>query len=159
LKYLHEFVRSLRRAPRRLLRTPAITMASIATLAIALGATTAIFSVLYGIVLRPLPFRDPNMLVQINARAEDGRLLGMSQVELEDWVSQSSSFESIALYGFNQFTLTGVGDPSMLRGAIVSKQFCSLLSVPIRLGRELWRRGQWCAACRACGTDLARSLW
>ncbi len=88
-----EFLRSFRRAPRSLWRTPAITLASIATLAIAMGATTAIFSVLYGVVLRPLPFRDPAALVQINARAEDGRLLGMSQVELTDWVSQTSLFE------------------------------------------------------------------
>ncbi len=137
MELLFEFVRSLRRVPRSLLRTPAITVASIAALAIALGATTAIFSVLYGVVLRPLPFRDPTALVQINARAEDGRLLGMSQVELADWVSHSSSFESVALYGFNQFTLTGAGDPSLLRGAIVSKQFFSLLSVPTRLGRTL----------------------
>src|SRR5215212_5604762 len=132
---LLEFLRSLRRAPRSLWRTPAISIASIATLGIAIGATTAIFSVLYGIVLRPLPFRDPGALVQVNARAGDGRLIGVSQVELEDWASQATTFESVALYGFNQFTLTGAGDPELLRGAIVSSHFFSLLSMPMRLGR------------------------
>jgi len=102
-----------------------------------MGATTAIFSVLYGVVLRPLPFHDPGALVQLNARAEDGRLLGLSQVELEDWVAQASAFESVALYGFYQFTLTGTAEPEMLRGAIVSPQFFSLLSVPMRIGRGL----------------------
>ena len=132
-----EFLRSFRRAPRALARTPAISIASVATLAIPLGATTAIFSVFYSVVMRPLPFRDPDGLVQLNARAEDGRLLGISQVELEDWASQVSSFESVALYGFSQFTLTDAGDPELLRGAVVSEEFFALLSAPIQLGRGL----------------------
>ena len=132
-----EFLRSLRRAPRALARTPAISIASIATLAIALGATTAIFSVFYSVVMRPLPFRDPDALIQLNARAEDGRLLGVSQVELEDWATQMSSFESVALYGFTQFALTGAGDPELLRGAVVSDEFFVLLSAPVQLGRGL----------------------
>lgn len=151
---LTEFLRSARRAPRGLLRTPAIAIASIGTLGIAMGATTAIFSVLYGIVLRPLPFPEPAALVQLSGRAEDGRLLGISHVEFEDWVTQTSTFEAISLYGFNQFTLTGAGDPELLRGAIVSDQFFSLLGVPTRLGRSLSDEDNG-----APHVVLAESLW
>ena len=151
---LTEFLRSLIRAPRTLVRTPAISIASIVTLAIAMGATTAIFSVLYGVVLRPLPFRDPATLVQVNAQAEDSRLLGVSQVELDDWLAQTSAFDSIAVYTSNHFTLTGPGDPELLRGAVVSKQFFPMLSVPMRLGRGLSEDDD-----RAAHVVLGESSW
>ena len=151
---LAEFLRSLLRAPRTLVRTPAISIASVVTLAIAMGATTAIFSVVYGVVLRPLPFRDPATLVQVNAQAEDGRLLGVSQVELDDWLAQSSAFESIAVYTPNHFTLAGFGDPELLRGAVVSKQFFPMLSVQMRLGRGLSDDDD-----RAAHVVLGESLW
>ena len=131
------FLRSFSHAPRALARTPAASASSIVTLAVAIGATTAIFSVFYGVLLRPLPFADSDALVQLNAKASDGRLLGVSQVEMEDWDTNVRGFSSTALFGFNQFTLTGDGDPELLRGAIVSKAFFSTLGVPMQVGRGL----------------------
>lgn len=79
-------MRHLTSATRSLWRTPLASIASVLTLALAIGANTAIFSVVYGVLLRPLPFKDPSTLVQFSAVTEpDRHSTGFSAPELSDW--------------------------------------------------------------------------
>src|SRR3954468_13360860 len=125
-------------AVRSLSRAPMAAMASVLTLALAIGANTAIFSVVYGVLLRPLPFADPSALVQFTAVAQpDGRRNGVAAPEIADWIEHLHRTASIAAYGISPFTISGEGDAEALRGAVVSGRFFQLLAVNFSVGRPL----------------------
>src|SRR5258707_8011166 len=97
-------------AGRSLSRTPLPTMAAVLTLALAIGANTAIFSVVYGVLFRPLPFGDPSALVQFTSRVHpDGRRTGFGAPEVPDWAERLGRSTSIAGYGVSPFTISGDG--------------------------------------------------
>src|SRR5207237_2702868 len=129
----------LRHALRSLTRTPGFTIAAVLTLALGIGATTAVFSVLYGVGLRPLPYPNAARIVRViqllpprNGQIESIRA-GISQEQLRDWRSQTLS--GIALYGASAATLTGTNDPVRLNGARVSPALFSILGVRPLMGR------------------------
>jgi putative ABC transport system permease protein len=125
-------------AIRSLAHTPLTTMASVVTLALAIGANTAIFSVVYGVLLRPLPFRDPARLVQLTAVTQPGaRRTGFAAPELPDWDEHLERSASVALFAVNAFTVTGDGDAETLRGAVVSGGFFDLFGLSFATGRAL----------------------
>jgi len=146
---------------RMLLRRPGLTAVIVLTLAIGIGANTAIFSVINAVVLRPLHFEDPERLVMVEEmleNADEGRGLA-SYPNFEDWRKQNQAFEEIAVVRGEGFTLTGTDEPDRIRGARVSAGFFRLLRVEPALGRtflpeedqaggekvvvlsdELWRR-------------------
>ena len=110
---------------------------ALAVLAIALGigATTAIFSVVNALLLRPLPYRDPGQLVWAWERTPQGRRAGVSPANFMDWRAQSRAFGQMAAYDFVGFNLTGGPEPEQIVGAWVSADFFSLLGVEAALGR------------------------
>jgi predicted permease len=118
-------------------RTPAFTITAILTLALGIGANTAIFSVLDGVVLAPLPYRDPDRLVIL---ALFNRTLGYatatSYPDFLDWQRSSRSFQQIAAFKPGGFDLTNPGRPEHLDGDEVSSTFFSTLGVKLALGRQ-----------------------
>jgi putative ABC transport system permease protein len=127
----------LRYSMRVLLKKPAFTAIAILTLALGIGANTAIFSVVNSLLLRPLPFSDPDRLVQIwESNVKRGRgEMPASYPDFADWRDHSATFEQAAAYSDWSFNLTGSGEPERIRGEIVSPVFFSMLGINPILGR------------------------
>lgn len=132
--------RDLRHAVRRLARDPGFTMMAGLTLALTLGANTAVFSVMNGVLLRALPYSEPDRIVDV-ARLrppEEGRPGGkvfLDSATLGAWRESRRTVESVAAYRTGTFTLTGRGAPRRLHGARVSAELFPLLGVSPLLGR------------------------
>src|SRR5215471_282006 len=112
----------LRYAARTLRRAPAFTAAAILTLALGIGANTAIFSVVNAVMLRPLPFGLPERLMQVGEKNDKLRLpfFGVSTLNYLSWKEQSHSFDGLGAYGFANFNLTGSGEPEQFAGAPIT---------------------------------------
>ena len=122
---------------RMLRKQPGFTAVLVLTLALGIGANTAVFSVLNALVLRPLPYEDPDKLVVLSG-TQDGTVVhnGMvSYADLEDFRAQSESFEEIAALHATSFTLSDEGGLERIDGAYVSAEFFSLLGVEAMRGR------------------------
>lgn len=136
--WLDRLGQDLRYAIRSLRRAPVFAAVAILTLALGIGANTAMFTVVRGIVLRPLPFRDPDALYVLSYAPERIQLLvGPSMVD-DDYVAYrrlTSNFASMASYNTYPATLLGAGDPVRLPTASVTASFFSTLGVEARLGR------------------------
>jgi len=127
----------LRYALRQLRKSPAFTTVAMLTLALGIGANTAIFSVIDAVLLRPLPFHNPGRLVAVKT-TEPGRRdnIGVSYPAFLDWRAQNHVFELLSAYRTDDFTLTGVSEPTHLTGAVVSANTLSLLGVAPAMGRD-----------------------
>jgi putative ABC transport system permease protein len=129
-------VGNLRFALRALLRAPGFTGAGVLVLAIAIGGSTSVFSVLRGVLLRPLGFRSPEQLIRIYERPAgiDARW-GFSGPDFVDLAAENSAFEATAGIRPEQQTLTGRGVPTQIRIARVSASFFSTLRTQPKIGR------------------------
>ncbi|MFL5582110.1 MAG: ABC transporter permease [Gemmatimonadaceae bacterium] len=128
----------IRYAARKLLRAPGFTAIAIFTLTLGIGATTAIFSVVDGIVLRPLAVHEPERVVAVQTTsARDGGATPMSAPDFLDYRAQSRAFASMAVVNNNgSVNLTGSGaDPEQLRSARVSADFWQTIGVTPQVGR------------------------
>src|SRR4051812_19781789 len=111
----------MRYALRTLRRSPAFTVIALLTLALGIGANTAIFSFVNGVLLKPLPYRDPHSIVMVWEKPPGGYRNGISALNFLDWKNQNTVFEHMAASTFgNSVTLTGSGDPVELPGRSVS---------------------------------------
>jgi putative ABC transport system permease protein len=141
----------LRYGARMLANNPGFTLIAVLTLALGIGANTAVFSVVNALLLRPLPFREPGRLVWIASgagkpssglAAAEGNLSAVTtQVgNFSDWRGLNQSFEDLAAYfaffDYGSYTLTGSGEPERLRGVGVSQNFLDLLGVKPAIGRN-----------------------
>ena len=131
-----------RHAVRGLRRSPLFTLVALLTLAIGIGATTAVFSVVDGVLLKPLPYPQPERLVAVRHDAPGaGGLAGvdtglnLSPSMMVTYRDQGRSFEKIGLWGPIIATVTGLGEPEQLPGAIVTGQLLPAFGVPPLLGR------------------------
>ena len=125
----------LRFAARILRRSPAFTLGAIVTLALGIGANTAIFSVVDGVLLRPLAFAEPDRLVDVKERHDGGGTSDLSWPNFADWRDQSRSFDGLAAYSASEGTLLGADRPMHLRTAAVSAGFFRVMSIAPLLGR------------------------
>jgi predicted permease len=128
----------LRYGVRMLLKNPGFTAVAVLTLALGIGANTAIFSVVYAVLLKPLPYAQPEQLVMLWTKQEK---LGVEQTwvsepELMDFREQAKLFEGFAMLNGNSFVLTGNGEPEQLKGAEISDNFLSLLGTKVIAGRD-----------------------
>src|SRR5207253_2276675 len=130
--------RDLRFALRTLSKSPGFTGVVVLTLALGIGANTAIFTVVNGVILKPLPYPQPDRLVMLWERQlSDGTLGPVAPANFFDWREQSHSLEKMAAIDpYSDFILTGTGEPRRLVGAAVSSDFFSLLGVRMVLGRD-----------------------
>jgi putative ABC transport system permease protein len=136
--WLRQFGRDVSYGMRLLVKAPGFSAAAIAIVALGVGAVTAIFSVVYGVALKPLPFREPDRLVNIystSAHINYARM-AVNGADHRDWLASNHVFEDIALYrNLANFNLTGAGDPERLLAARLSANLLPLLGVSPVLGR------------------------
>jgi predicted permease len=139
--YMGELRQDVRYAVRRLWAAPAFTAASVLTLALGIGATTAIFSLVYGVLFRPLPFPHPERLYSVySANVSSGSLrASVSAVDVDDWRAGRRDIEDLGgvmfQAGSSGVDLTGHGDPRRLPAAFITPGFFSALGVSPALGR------------------------
>ncbi|MGA9769113.1 MAG: ABC transporter permease [Blastocatellia bacterium] len=128
----------LRYSIRALSKRPGFTAIAIFTLALGIGANTAIFSVINAALLRPLPFTEENRLVVLQqTRVEEPEKdRGASYLNFVDWKTESRSFENMAIIGADESTLLNEGEPARVHGAIVSADFFKTLGIAPKLGRD-----------------------
>jgi predicted permease len=123
---------------RQLRRSPGFTIVSLLTLALGIGANTAVYSIIQAVLLHPLPYHDPNRLMLL-ADKQDPQEGGVLYKDYETWTKHTSSFTGIAAYyrdsGWSRVTLTGGQEPQSFQGAYVTANFFSLLGVAPLLGR------------------------
>ena len=132
---MHLLIQNLRYAVRILRRQPAFTGVAILTLALGIGATTAVFTVVNGVLLRPLPYRDPDRLVMVFYGHQGQTSPWFSPPNFRDYVTQSTAFSDVVAIAPITANLTGVGDPERLQGARVSWNFFDELGVRMAHGR------------------------
>jgi putative ABC transport system permease protein len=130
-------IQDIRYAARKLVRTPSFTIVAVTTLALAIGATTAVFSIVNGVLLKPLPFPDPSAVMKIGSSGKDGKMTHMSVPDFIDYRDQTHSFVGMAqVQDRNSANLSIAGqDPVRLNAASVGARFFELLGVPMQLGR------------------------
>lgn len=127
----------LKHGMRVLLRTPLFTLCTIAALAIGIGSTTALFSVVHALLVKPLPYRNADSLVVVwehNIPRNRARNV-VSPANFLEWRARSRSFESLAAFTQNRVTLTGLGEPQELATLITSANIFEVLGVGPMLGR------------------------
>jgi putative ABC transport system permease protein len=125
----------IRFALRTLRRSPAFSMAAIGTLALGIGATTAIFSIVSGVLLRPLPFADPHRLVQLT-ETSSGNVAGpVVYPDLEAWRGRSTSFEAMVAYSNVSRNLQDIADPEQVATVAAERSLFHMLGVEPMAGR------------------------
>jgi putative ABC transport system permease protein len=125
----------LRYGVRMLLKQPGFSLIAVITLALGIGANTAIFSMVDALLLHPLPYPEPERLVLLTNKTSGARRAGISYPNFSDWRERAQSFEGMASWRVESFNLTGVDKPVQLRGQTVNWNFFALLGVQPQLGR------------------------
>ena len=139
---MEKLFQDIRYATRQLMKSPGFATVAILTLALGIGANTAIFSVVNGVLLKALPFHDPDRLVRVWHVPPAKSFPGMTRFSVSpanylDWENQNHTFASMAIYGYRGFTLTGSDKPEQINATAVSSQFFQTLGVEPFLGRTL----------------------
>ena len=131
-------MQNLRYAVRTLLKNPGFTVIAVVTLALGIGANAAIFSVVYSALLRSLPYKDPGRLVTLaeGRRQGGGQAFNSSYPDFLDWRRMAKSYQALAGFGGDGFTLTGNGDPKNVSAVQVTTNLLSTLGVKPMLGRD-----------------------
>jgi putative ABC transport system permease protein len=152
-------LQDVRYGARVLLRKPAFAFVAVVTLALGIGANTAIFSVVNSVLLRPLPFKDPERLVQVweNNLKRGWTRDPVSPLNFEDWQARTRSFDAMAAYEYESFVLTGGETPERLVGINASSSFMDVLGVRPALGRGFLPGEDVRGASRVA--VLSNSLW
>jgi putative ABC transport system permease protein len=137
---MNRLLQDLRFALRQLLKSPGFSAVAILTLALGIGANTAIFSVVNGVLLRPLPFKDPDRIVRVwhtpPAKSFPGiPTFSVSAANYFDWQRDNHVFERMAIYNYRGFTLTSAAQPLQVDASAVSSGFFETLGVAPLLGR------------------------
>ena len=152
----------LRYGARMLMKQPSFTLIAVITLALGIGANTAIFSVVKGVLLRPLPYTESQQLVRlfetVERTAMGGDRMEVAPANFLDWRAQTQSFSGLAAYGLTGSVINSGGEAEHLEGALVTADFFSTLgAVPLRgrtftvadetvsgrlvmLGHDVWQR-------------------
>ena len=134
--WLDSLLQDLRYGVRMLARNLAFTAVAVLTLALGIGATTAIFSVVYGVLLRPLPYRDSNRIMSVFEITSAGRPSRLADPNFDDFRDQSRSFQAIAKYGNNVVSVSGARQPTRTSVANVSPDFLKVFGVQPIFGRD-----------------------
>ena len=153
---MDSFLQDLRYALRRITKNPGFTIVSVLTLALGIGANSAIFSVVNGVLLKPLPFKDPASLVALYHLSE-GQRATMSGPNFTDMRRLSTTLADAAAISEYRTILTGQGDPVRLNAADVSAGFFNVLGVQPALGRTF--RSEENETGRTNVAILADGLW
>jgi predicted permease len=134
-RLLGELIADGRYGLRQLRRNPGFTAVAIITLALGIGANSAIFSVVNGVLLNPLPYPQPDQLVTLHESKPNFPTGSISYPNFLDWQRENHTFSSMAVARHDSFTLTGVGDAEQVSAEFISSNFFSLLGVKPVVGR------------------------
>lgn len=136
---MHPLFQDLRFSIRQLRKSPGFAFTTILTLALGIGATTGIFSLVNAVLLRPLPFPEPGRLVSLEHENHVSGTVAptsLSYPDFFDWRARNHSFSAMASYSDQQFVLTHAGDAQSLQGQVVSSEFFRVLGIHPALGRD-----------------------
>src|SRR6202790_4667856 len=125
----------LRFATRMLRKSPGFASVAILTLALGIGASTSIFSVEDAVLLRPLPYPNPQQIVRVWEQSPDGHRMNLADPNFDDFLAQNNTFDSLAVYGFGLSSVSGGSEPVRLNIAAVSRHFFQVLRVEPFRGR------------------------
>lgn len=132
---MNSLLQDLQYAIRMLVKNPGFTLIAVLALALGIGANTGIFSIVNSVLLRPLPYRDPDRIISVWQKLQAEDHANFSPSEFLDWAPQSQVFESLGVSTGNGYTLTGRGEPTVLLGQMASPGVFQTLGVPAALGR------------------------
>src|SRR5581483_2057528 len=141
-QFLENLKQDLRYAARMLVKSPGFTLVMISTLALSIGATSAIVSVIEGVLLRSLPYRDPHMLVRVFTSNRGFPKFPVNPNDFRDFRARLHSFESVAAYTRNDLQLAGSGEATRLSGFAVTAGFFQVLGLKPAMGREFDRNDE-----------------
>jgi putative ABC transport system permease protein len=130
------FWQDFRYAARVLGKNPGVTAIMVFTLALAIGATTAIFSVVYGVLLRPLPYAGADRIMAVSEVNSNGRPSRLADPNFDDFRDQSHSFQSIAKYSADIVSVSGASQPTRTTVAAVTPEFLAVFGVEPIIGRD-----------------------
>jgi putative ABC transport system permease protein len=133
---MSELLRDLRLALRSVRKSPGFTLVAVITLGLGIGANTAIFSVVNGVLLRPLPYLQPERLVVIRETYGDGLRGTSSGPDYLDWRARNRGFQQLSAYRQRSVSVTGEGEPEEVAGTLITSDFFRMLGVPLAAGRE-----------------------
>src|SRR5881396_1346147 len=130
-------LKDIRLSLRQLLKQPAFTAIAVITVALAIGATTAVLSLVNGLLVRPLPYRDPQQLILLLQHFKSQNLdrIPVSPPEFKDYETRARSFEKLGAFGYTNFNLAGEDRPERIAGATVTAGVLPLLGVSPIKGR------------------------
>src|SRR5215204_3401267 len=128
-------VKDLLHGIRSLVRHPSFTVVAVLTLMLAIGVNTTIFSVVNAVLLKALPFQEPQQLVSVHSVASAGGLPGIAAYQYLDWKEKNTTLQDLAAFTDNNFNLTGVGEPERISCAQVTASLFTTLGVQPLRGR------------------------
>jgi len=134
--WLNQLLADIRFGLRMLRKNPGFTAVAVLTLALGIGANAAVFSVVYAVLLRPLPYKDPSSLIVLNETTPMVGTVSVSYPNFLDWHNQSHTFSEMAAVRGVGFNLAGVTQPENISGGAVSPNFLSMMGVRPFLGRD-----------------------
>ncbi len=129
-------LRNLRFSLRMLRKSPSFTLAVALTLALGIGATTAIFTVVYATLIAPMPYPNPDQLVMVWLKI-DGNRNGVSAGDYTDWVQQSHVFQGLKAFTGVSFNMAGKEQPEMVRGQYATPGWLAMMGVGFQMGRDM----------------------
>jgi predicted permease len=138
-------LKDIRFALRQLRKSPGFTLTAVLTLAFGIGATTAIFSIVEGVLVRPLPFPHQERLVTLGdivegTGADNGGIAGVTAPEIRSYMENTRGFASLGAYQQNSYELSGVGDPAQVNASRLTPSIFTVLNVSPLLGRTFTQR-------------------
>ncbi len=133
---MRNFWQDVRYGLRVLSKSSGFAAIAILTLALGIGANTALFSVVNGVLLNPLPFPNPDALLAVYAKTSSFGQSSISYPNFLDWHKDNTSFSSLGAFRSESYNLTGIGEPERLNCQMVSAEFLPALGVPLPLGRN-----------------------
>ena len=133
---MRNFWQDVRYGLRVLSKSSGFAAIAILTLALGIGANTALFSVVNGVLLNPLPFPNPDELLAVYSKTSSFGQSSISYPNFLDWHKDNTSFSSLGAFRSESYNLTGIGEPERLNCQMVSAEFLPALGIPLPLGRN-----------------------
>jgi putative ABC transport system permease protein len=132
---METLLQNLRYAIRQLIKSPVFTLTAVLTLALGIGANTAIFTVVYGTLLAPMPYPEPNQLVMVWSKIQGDRN-GISAGDYTDWKNQSTVFSDLCAFTGGSFNLATKDQPEYVEGQFTSPGMYKMMGTPFLYGRD-----------------------
>ena len=137
---MNTLLQDIRYAMRMLAKNPSFMLIAVLTLALGIGANTALFSVVNGVLLNPLPYAQPNELVAVYTKSPEFGRSSISYPNFLDWQREQKTLTGLAAFRPDNMSLTGMGEPERVKSEMVSADFFSVLGVKPVLGRNFTRQ-------------------